>query len=505
MQPNDPQSNQSTPAPATPPPESPAPESSASNEPNPANPSSTETATPPKPSTDSPEQPAQKAPSDPSKEPKKKLDLKGEIKLSDIKKWFKSHKKELTAETTGNYEINLVPDVKSELNHTIRTRNLVLFICLIISVITIGGAGIIWSVIGGQSLVMSNQDTKLDLMSKKLNSFSSLNELLTIQDQVSKIATINDNRKLLSRVFTVLDAMRPRGADTVSYSEVNVTMNNNTINIEAQANAGEDPYIDYRVLESYKKNSLLMKYDYGRYVTAEGDEIPTRCIKEVDDYGNAYMENGRYFAYWTKDIEGCNPSAVAEEDEEGEGSEEDEAKSTTINLETPSLNTGLDSEQITTDSEQGIYELTDKIYRTPLIATGGGEWYEKEFINDSGEIQGVAHFASSCITYSAVGEGKSLQWTAENECMVTDSGVEITESSNGRDDNEELVLRFEGSIQINPEVLNFNNKHMMIINPSARNVTDSYVQVEGMFVKPAADCLENDTDCNSITDSGEEE
>ena len=88
---------------------------------------------------------------------------------------------------------------------------------------------------------------------------------------------------------------------------------------------------------------------------------------------------------------------------------------------------------------------------------------------------------------------------------MTDSGVEVTESSNGRDDNDRLVLRFEASIQINPEVLNFNNKHMMIINPSARNVTDSYVQVEGMFTKPATDCLETDTDCNNaVTNKGEE-
>ena len=517
MQPDNPQPTQPNPdsaAPSTP--TQPAtPESTTSMESTPPGSSTSDSPSPTTPETQDPSSPTSSETQDPSsstssenqdssssdnpdkesssKEPKKKLNLKGEVKLSDIKAWFKAHKKEVTAETTGNYEINLIPDIKSEMNRTLKTRNLVFFICLIISIVIIAGTSIIWSIIGGQNIVMSDQDNRLDLMSKKLNSYSSVNELLTIQDQVNKISVINDNRKLFSRAFTILDAMRPRDADTVSYSEVNVLMDSNTLLIEGQADAGKEPLIDYRVLDAYKKNSLLLKYDYGRYVTAENNEIPTYCIREVDKNGNAYIENGRYFAYWTRNVEGCDPDA-----QKNEGEDED---NTTINLLTPSLNVGLNSEQITTDAVQDVYELGDKIYRTPLIATGGGEWYKKGYINDSGEINGVEHFASECISYSTTGDEENLTWIATNECMVTDSGLEITESSNGRDENEKLVLRFEGSIELNPEVLSFNNKHMMIINPSARNVTDSYIQIEDMFVKPASNCEETDTDCKNTLNS----
>ena len=82
-------------------------------------------------------------------------------------------------------------------------------------------------------------------------------------------------------------------------------------------------------------------------------------------------------------------------------------------------------------------------------------------------------------------------------------GINISDSSNGRDASGELVLRFSAVITLNPEVFSFNNKHVLTIGPAGRyNVTDSYVQIQSLFAKRAEDCLPGDTVCNSNINTG---
>jgi hypothetical protein len=127
-----------------------------------------------------------------------------------------------------------------------------------------------------------------------------------------------------------------------------------------------------------------------------------------------------------------------------------------------------------------------------------------------GTISNVPHFVSSCITYKGDTSGGAVnpKWTETNDdCQLVpnsstessnSTGIRITDSSNGRGENEELVLRFSAVISLNPAVYNFNNHHMMAIPPSGRrNVTDSYVQVQAMFGERAKDCAADDATCSS--------
>ena len=121
---------------------------------------------------------------------------------------------------------------------------------------------------------------------------------------------------------------------------------------------------------------------------------------------------------------------------------------------------------------------------------------------------------SSCITYK--GDSKEdishPKWTTtiSDSCMLVpnandekDPGIKIRDSSNGRGENDELVLRFSATISLNPEVYKFSNTHAIAIPPSGRyNVTDSYVQVQNMFGERAADCAEGDTSCQNAPVDG---
>ena len=407
-------------------------------------------------------------------------------------------------------EINLVPDVKDEMIKALKLRNFIFFLCIVISIASVGVTILFGTIAGGQQLAIDSKKSMIDNLSAKLNSYGDLDDFLTIKNQLSNISDITNNKKVLSRTFNILSALRPTGADTITISEMSVDLSgeNPTLVFDAQANAGRPPYIDYNVLDSFKKSMKYMRYDYGEYVDKNGSSIPAYCMIETDSNGAFFTDyaSKAIYAYWTINEEGCNPSASANESvEDAESTESQE-----------------DAES--TESQEDAYELevyndipVVRIWRTPQF----NDWYAETpaenapYISTDGNISNVPHFNSSCISYSAyktseyasnneetvVATGDGLTWVSRNDsCLLVpdgdEGGIVISESSNGRDATEELVLRFSASILLAPEVYNFNNTHMLALAPSGRyNVTDSYVQIQAMFGERAKDCAKDDAAC----------
>lgn len=433
-------------------------------------------------------------------------------------------------------EINLVPDVKNEMIRALKLRNLIFFICIIVGIVSAVVLAVFGSIVGGQQIIIGNNKATLDLMSGKLSGYEKdLNDYLTIRDQLSDISDTTSRKKVLSRTFDILATLLPTGADTITISELNVNLANDepTFSFDAQANAGREPYIDYNVLDSFKKSMKYMRYDYGRYVDKDGNQIPAYCMIETADDGSMLNENGQLFAYWTIEAEGCNPGeaeyipAIEETEEEEEANtEEDNNSGSSSNR---NNNTNEDEEEAEDEGEEDnnsnsnnstrskrpspdAYETEAyndmnviKIWRTPQFE----EWYKNDNMTTDGTIQGVPHFESSCITYTGEPTDKTgvFKWTDSNEnCKLiatsndNEDGIRISDSSNGRGAGDELVLRFSAVITLNPEVYSFNNFHMIAIPPSGRhNVTDSYVQIQAMFGEAARPCAEGDTACSTNT------
>ena len=378
-------------------------------------------------------------------------------------------------------EINLVPDIKGEMIKTLKLRNLIYFICIAVGITSLSVVAIFWLISGGQKLALDGKKTTLETLSKKLNSYSDLNEFLTIKDQVGNISTLTSNKKVLSRTFNVLSALIPTGADTITVSELNVNLSNNQpkLSFDAQANAGKEPYIDYNVLDSFKKSMQYMRYDYGNYVDKNGTKIPAYCIIESGADGATFSDSSRgIYAFWTIDAEGCNPSSETK------------------------------TSDYTTEDYNG--QQVVRIWRTPQYS----DWYKQTkvegqpYMSLDGQISGVEHFNSACITYTgnASQNSSNPKWIESNEnCLLVPGGTEginVSDSSNGRGAGDELVLRFSAVISIAPEVYNFTNSHVLAIAPSGRrNVTDSYVQIQSMFGERARDCTEDDTACSTNTNN----
>lgn len=380
-------------------------------------------------------------------------------------------------------EINLVPDIKGEMIKTLKLRNLIFFLCIVVASASVGVTLIFGLIAGGQQLAIDSKQKTIDNLSAKLASYGDLNDFLTIKDQLGNISTLTSNKKVFSRTFNILSSLIPTGADSVTISKLSVDFTEGipAYNFEAQANAGSEPYIDYRVLEAFKKSMDYMRYDYGRYVDKAGNEIPTYCMIESGSDGATFRdpEKGIY-ALWTINGEGCNPS---------------------------------DSIKISDyTTEDYNSDKVVRIWRTPQFS----EWYKEKqpasgpYMTLSGEISGVPHFESVCTKYIGDDSQNSAnpKWTETNDdCkLVPDgaNGISISESSNGRDSDEQLVLRFTAALVLAPEVYRFENAHMLAVPPTGRrNVTDSYVQVQAMFGKRASDCKDGDTACSSTTNSGD--
>ena len=395
-------------------------------------------------------------------------------------------------------EINLVPDIKGEMLKALRMRNLILFICIVVSVASISVAGIFALIMGGQQLALDTKQSTLNSLSAKLNSYSDLSDFLTIKNQVDGIDSLSSNKKVLSRTFNILSALIPTGPDTITISEldVNLAEESPTLSFKAQANAGNEPKIDYKVLEAFKKSMQFMYYDYGNYVDKNGATIPAYCIIGTGPDGATLSdpEKGLY-AYWTIDAAGCNPSAESDSSDSSDSSSSSSSSDTTA----PTYNT---------ETYEG--QTVVKIWRTPQTDS----WYSatkvegQPYMSLDGQISGIEHFESQCISYvgNPGADANKPKWVENKECQLVPEGIDgiaISDSSNGRDSGGELVLRFNAVITLDPKVYAFTNNHMLAIPPTGRrNVTDSYVQIQSMFAERASDCSEDDVDCAADTNTG---
>lgn len=455
-------------------------------------------------------------------------------------------------------EINLVPDIKDEFIKALKFRNLVFFLCIIVASVSMVVILVFLSIAGGQQGFINAKQNTIGLLEEKITSYDDLSDFLTIRDQLTNIGAITENKVLMSRVFNVLSALIPTGADTINISELAVAMDgvesgeeessgNPALSFEAQADAGAPPYIDYNVLNAFKKSMQYMRYDYGEYVDKNDLTIPSYCIIEKGSDGSILRDISKgYYAYWLIEGEGCNPSATDDEEEAEEAEEpetdEDEVVEDTEDtntspwlqsntqsqsnlLQSPSLSTNTtltNPSSLATDTvsqstpeelksrtgydiEQYNGQNVVRIWRTPQYT----DWYKSEpgendaYMDLDGTIHNIPHFNSSCIKYSGAekdNDSSTIVWTAINdECrLVPDGsdGIVTSDSSNGRSEGGGLVLRFSAVISLAPEVFNFNNHHMIALSPSGyRNVTDSYTQIQNIFTERAADCKKNDTEC----------
>ena len=110
-------------------------------------------------------------------------------------------------------EINLVPDIKDEMIKALKFRNLVFYICIVVSIVSLGTSIIFVSIAAGQQAAADGKKGTLDNLTAKLTKYSDLGDFLTIRDQLDNLSKITDNKKLLSRIFNTIAVLFPSGSN----------------------------------------------------------------------------------------------------------------------------------------------------------------------------------------------------------------------------------------------------------------------------------------------------
>lgn len=152
-------------------------------------------------------------------------------------------------------EINLIPQVKRDLLRARMLRNAVISVSFAVGIGAVVTVVVLGLVLGGQLALSSFTDTKISQKSEELLAVGDLNQTVTVQNQLSKLAQLHNGKRVNSRVLDVVTTTAPPAPNTIKLSSIQVDPNQRLIKIEGSAGNG------YSALETYKKTLLNTKIE----------------------------------------------------------------------------------------------------------------------------------------------------------------------------------------------------------------------------------------------------
>jgi hypothetical protein len=179
-------------------------------------------------------------------------------------------------------EINLVPDVKQELIKAQRVRASVVSIAILVGMVSIGIVVVlaIW-VFAIQTARGVLSDNTIKNESQKLSKVEDISNTLTIQNQLSKLADMHDNKSIDSRIFDILTTINPSDPNTVAITNLSLDSSGKTIKIEAQAVNG------YPALDVFKKTINATTFQF----TQDGQKQSVPLASGMSDSDRSYGED----------------------------------------------------------------------------------------------------------------------------------------------------------------------------------------------------------------------
>ena len=177
-------------------------------------------------------------------------------------------------------EINLIPSVKRDLLRARSIRNRVVSVSFLVGSASVAAVVALAVIFGGQIAAEAVQKGSIKDKGNKLSSITDLNKVVTIQNQLSKITSQHDSKKINSRVFDVVSAVNPPAPNDISFSTVKLDPESKTITLEGTAANG------YSALETLKKTILKTK------IKVTGDKSSEVSLAEsVQDGNTSFGEN----------------------------------------------------------------------------------------------------------------------------------------------------------------------------------------------------------------------
>lgn len=178
-------------------------------------------------------------------------------------------------------EINLIPDVKQEFLRAQRMRNSVVSIAIIACLGAAGLVVLLSTIVGGQLIKSALDDRTIASENETLQSVEDLNNTVTLQNQLSKLSSMHEEKQVNSRLFDILTAVNPPAPNNVRISSVQLDPEMKTLMIDGSAVNG------YAAVEVFKKTILNTSLQY----TEEGEVIKVPLTEMVNISETNYAED----------------------------------------------------------------------------------------------------------------------------------------------------------------------------------------------------------------------
>jgi hypothetical protein len=174
-------------------------------------------------------------------------------------------------------QINLVPDVKQEMLHAQRMRNVAISLSIVTGLVAVAVVVALALILGGQVAVQKIEEGQITTGYSKLSSIEDLDSALTIQNQLGTISSQNDKRSIDSRLLDILVAINPPAPNDVKLSKVSLDPTQNTITLEGSAVGG------YPATDVFRKTILNTKVTAKQQGNDNAEEMPLTSNVTLQD------------------------------------------------------------------------------------------------------------------------------------------------------------------------------------------------------------------------------
>lgn len=181
-------------------------------------------------------------------------------------------------------EVNLIPDVKQELIRARNMRSLVVSISIIAMIVSAGVVALLSVyVFAGQGLRNTNADSDIKEKYAELSEEKDLANMLTVQNQLTKISQTHASKTVSSRMFDMLTVIIPSSPNQVSLTSTRLDTETGIMTIEGQ---GANGFIAY---EAFKKTIDATELQY--YIKDNDEMIKTPLASDIVDGERSYGED----------------------------------------------------------------------------------------------------------------------------------------------------------------------------------------------------------------------
>lgn len=130
-------------------------------------------------------------------------------------------------------QFNLLPDVKLEYIRAAKFKRLVISISALVSAVVVVVVGILSvSVLGLQRQHIRNLDSDIQKYRGELENTEDLSKVLTIQNQLSQLPGLHDQKPAVSRLYGYITQLTPA---EISYSKLDLSFTDQRIEINGKA------------------------------------------------------------------------------------------------------------------------------------------------------------------------------------------------------------------------------------------------------------------------------